>query len=45
MVQCGHKKSIYVNPQYTASGKDLDIETLQLFNLIECDEEKVNSYL
>lgn len=45
MVQCGHKKSIYVNPQYCASGKDLDIETLRMFNLIECDNEKVNSYL
>lgn len=45
MIQFGHKKAIYINPQYCASGKDLDIETLRIFNLIECNEEKVNSYL
>lgn len=45
MIQFGHKKAIYINPKYVASGKDLDIETLRIFNLVECDEEKVNSYL
>ena len=45
LVQHGHKKAIYVNPQYCSTGKDLDIDTLRLFNLIECDYEKVDSYL
>ena len=44
-VQSGHKKAIYFNPEYYASGKDLEIKTLQLFDLIECDDAKVNSYL
>ena len=45
LVQFGHKKAIYVNPRYYASGKDLDIETLRMFDLIECDENKINSYI
>ena len=45
MVQIGHNKAIYVNPKYCATGKDLDIDTLKLFNLLECDDEKVNSCL
>lgn len=43
--QYGRRKSIFVNPEYYASGKDLDIETLKLFNLVECDDEKIDSYL
>ena len=45
MVQVGHSKAIYVNPKYCATGKDLDIDTLKLFDLLECDDEKINSYL
>ena len=45
MSQCGYKKSIVINPEYYATGKELDIDTLKLFNLVECDEEKVNNYL
>ncbi len=45
LIQSGHKKAIYVNPQYCSTGKDLDIDTLKMFNLIECDNEKVESYL
>ena len=45
LVQFGHKKAIYINPRYYASGKDLDIETLRMFYLIECDENKINSYI
>lgn len=44
-IQTGHKKAIYVNPEYYASGKDLDIEVLKMFNLLECDDNKVNSYI
>ena len=44
-VQSGHKKAIYMNPEYYASGKELEIETLKLFGLLECDNEKINSYL
>jgi DNA-binding transcriptional ArsR family regulator len=44
-VQCGFKKAIVVNPEYYATGKDLDLETLKLFGLIECDDEKIESYL
>lgn len=45
MIQFGHKKAIYVNPKYHATGKDLDIDTLIMFDLLECDDEKVSSYL
>jgi hypothetical protein len=41
----GHKKALYVNPAYYASGKNLDIDTLKMFGLLEFDEEKVESYL
>lgn len=44
-VQYGHKKAIYVNPEYYASGKDLEIETLQLFGLLDCDNEKIEYYI
>jgi len=44
-VQHGHKKAIYMNPEYYASGKDLEIETLTMFGLLDCDNEKINSYL
>ena len=43
--QCGFKKSVVVNPEYYATGKDLDIETLKMFDLIECDDDKINQYL
>jgi hypothetical protein len=43
--QSGHRKAIYVNPSYYASGKDFNTEVLQMFGLVECDDEKVNSYL
>lgn len=45
LVQYGHRKSIYINPEYYATGKDLDIKTLQLFDLIDCDDEKINDYI
>ena len=44
-VQSGHKKAIYVNPEYYASGKDLEIETLKLFGLLECDDTKIDQYI
>lgn len=43
--QCGHKKAIYINPEYYASGKDLDIDTLSMFGLFECDDNKIKDYL
>ena len=45
LIQFGHKKAIYINPRYYASGKDLDIETLRMFDLIEYDEDKIKSYI
>lgn len=45
LIQSGHKKAIYINPEYYASGKDLNIETLRLFNLIDYDDDKVNDYI
>lgn len=45
LVQSGKRKAIYVNPKYYASGKELSIETLAMFGLVECDDEKVESYL
>jgi len=41
LAQSGHKKAIYINPQYFASCKDFDKDTLKLFGLLDCDEEKV----
>jgi DNA-binding transcriptional ArsR family regulator len=43
--QSGHRKAIYINPEYYATGKELDTITLQMFNLIQCNDEKVNEYL
>jgi len=43
--QCGYKKSIVINPEYYATGKELDIDTLKLFNLVECDDNKINENL
>jgi DNA-binding transcriptional ArsR family regulator len=45
LIQSGHRKAIYINPSYYATGKDLDSDTLQMFSLIKCDDEKVNEYL
>lgn len=45
MVNSGHKKVVYINPNYCASGKDLDIETLKLFNLTDCNDNKIEDYL
>lgn len=45
LVQSGHRKAIYVNPAYYASGKDLYIETLEMFGLVDCDNLKIESYL
>ncbi|WP_133014886.1 hypothetical protein [Clostridium cuniculi] len=45
LVKVGYKKAIVFNPEYYATGKDLDIDTLRLFNLVECDDDKVNEYL
>lgn len=45
LVQSGHKKAIYINPQYCSTGKDLDFDTLQMFDLVECDDRKVKEYL
>ena len=44
-VQYGHKKAIYINPEYYASGKELDLDSLKLFGLVKIDDEKVKSYL
>ena len=43
--QYGYKKAIVLNPKYYATGKDLDIDTLKMFNLIEVNMDKINSYL
>ena len=32
--QSGHKKVIYVNPSYYATGKNLDIDTVKMFDLM-----------
>lgn len=44
-IRIGNKRAIYVNPKYYASGKDLEMNTLKMFDLIDCDEEKVKEYL
>lgn len=43
--QYSYRKVIYVNPEYYSSGKELDIETLEMFGLIDCDNDKINYYL
>ncbi|QSF43574.1 helix-turn-helix domain-containing protein [Paenibacillus tianjinensis] len=45
LVQSSHRKAIYVNPEYYASGKDLLTETLKMFELLECDYEKIEEYI
>lgn len=45
LVQTGHRKAIYINPEYYATGKELNITTLELFGLLDLDQEKVESYL
>ena len=44
-IQYGHKKAIYINPNYYASGKDLEVDTLKMFGLLKCDDEKVKEYI
>lgn len=39
IVQVQHRKRIYVNPEYCASGTAIDKKTLKMFNLIETDTE------
>ena len=43
--QVGHKKAIDVNPDYYASGKDLEVDTLAMFGLIEVREDIIDTYL
>ena len=43
--QSGHRKAIYINPEYYASGKELSVDTLKMFGLLTIDEEKIESYL
>lgn len=42
--QEGYRKAIIVNPEYYASGKDLNTDILQMFGLVDCDD-KVESYI
>lgn len=44
-IQYGYKKAYVMNPEYYATGKDLDLKTLKLFGLVEIDEDKINSYM
>jgi DNA-binding transcriptional ArsR family regulator len=41
----GVRKCIFFNPFYYASGKELDNETLKMFELLECDDNKVEEYI
>lgn len=43
--QVGHKKAIVINPDYYASGKDLEVDTLAMFGLIEVREDIIDTYL
>lgn len=45
LVKCGYKKAIVFNPEYYATGKDLDLETLKMFGLVKIDENKLKDYL
>lgn len=45
LLRSGVRKAIYFNPYYYASGKDLDINTLKMFELIECDDDKIEQYI
>lgn len=45
LVQAGKRKAIYVNPEYYATGKNLNVDTLNMFDLLEYDHEKVDSYI
>jgi hypothetical protein len=41
----GVRKCIFFNPFYYASGKDLEIETLKMFELLDYNEDKVEEYI
>lgn len=43
--QVGHKKAIVMNPEYYASGKDLEIDTLAMFGLVQIRKDVVDTYL
>lgn len=39
LIQYGHRKAIYINPEYYTSGKDVCEEVLVMFKLIESDTQ------
>ena len=43
--QVGHKKAVVMNPEYYASGKDLEIDTLAMFGLMEVKQDVIDTYL
>ena len=45
MMNSGVRKCIFFNPFYYASGKELEAETLKMFELLEYDENKVEEYI
>lgn len=42
--QIGHKKAIVMNPEYYASGKDLEIDTLAMFGLVEARDDVIDQF-
>jgi predicted transcriptional regulator len=45
MKRAGVRKVIFFNPYYYASGKELDTNTLKMFKLLECNDDKVEEYI
>jgi DNA-binding transcriptional ArsR family regulator len=45
LMNSGVRKCIFFNPFYFASGKELDSATLKMFELLECNEDKVEEYI
>jgi len=41
----GVRKCIFYNPYYIASGREISISTLKMFQLLQCDDDKIEQYI
>lgn len=41
----GVRKCIFYNPYYIASGREISISTLKMFELLQCDDNKIEQYI
>lgn len=41
----GVRKCIFFNPYYISSGREISISTLKMFELLQCDDDKIEQYI